>query len=549
MKKWLSLIFVVLLLAGCGQRRSPSPLPGGEAVGDAGNLWYLPCEAVESMTVRQMLETEDGLLLCGAGELKLLSREDLSVKAETPLAAGGQAYVQVLEDGVGIADPASNTVTLLTDDLRPADTLTCEAGSKIWLLSPDAATLYALSQEGLWAWDLGTGTSRELLRSRVMSVVSLTGETLFLSTVLQTDLMTRWYALELEQGSLTELTDSPMIALQEGLRPQSNGAYLRWDGQTVTQYDPDGSFVSSCTLPKSFGSPGPDFVWSETWQGWFFLARSEEDCRLMFWDPARETEGADMDLLPEPIPEGVLLPRELYDRAEELSRRFDLDIRIADRAIRSYSSYSADMLTDPEITAHALDVLEAALSAYPEGFFTQLKYNNRHAVRIELVDALAAKSDKDVSSGTSAFTGHRDRYSVVVLNAPLIQEAVLFHEVSHIIDKRLAWDARLREDALYSEEDWLALQPEGFEYAGSYTNIPEHVKKFYDSGYFVQDYACVSASEDRATVLEKAMAGEQRVFDANPHLMPKLRYYCDCIRDSFDTTGWPGVTRWEQLLP
>ena len=44
-----------------------------------------------------------------------------------------------------------------------------------------------------------------------------------------------------------------------------------------------------------------------------------------------------------------------------------------------------------------------------------------------------------------------------------------------------------------------------------------------DKSYFVQDYACVSAGEDRATMLEKAMLEERAVFAENPGLMPKLR--------------------------
>ena len=92
------------------------------------------------------------------------------------------------------------------------------------------------------------------------------------------------------------------------------------------------------------------------------------------------------------------------------------------------------------------------------------------------------------------------------------------------------------------------LLPEGFAYADSYDDVPADVKQYYSSGYFAQDYACISASEDRATMIEKAMLGEAAVFEANPHLLPKLQYYCDCIRDSFDTAGWQEILPWEQLL-
>lgn len=550
MRRLLALILAALLLTGCAPSQpihtDPPATTGSEP---QENLQQLPDEAVGSMVPRQLLGTQAGLLLCSADTLRLLSWEDLSVIAETPISASDLAYVQVLDGGISIADPERQTVTLLDNALTETTRIPCDAGTKTWLLSPDGDALYTLSHEGLRVWNLEDGTSRELLRSRMMTVASLTTERVYVGAVPETDLMIHWYALELDQGTLTELTGAPAIAIQEGLMPQSNGARLKADRHAVTQYDADGRFVSSCTLPEDVGSPGRDFIWSDSRQGWFFLTYDAEGCHLLFWDPAVPTTGEDADIQPETVPEGEILPRELYDRAEALSQRFDLDIRIADRAIRDYNSYSSEMLTDPEVTAHALDILEEALSEYPEGFFTQLKYGNRHAVRIELVDALAAKSGKDVSSTTSAFTTRLDRCSMLVLNGQQIRESVIFHEISHIVDKCLEWDSQIREDALYSEEGWMALQPEGFEYAGSYTNVPISVQKFYDSGYFVREYSCVSASEDRAMLLEKAMLGDQATFDANPHLMPKLEYYCKCIRDSFNTEGWPETTRWERLLP
>ena len=48
--------------------------------------------------------------------------------------------------------------------------------------------------------------------------------------------------------------------------------------------------------------------------------------------------------------------------------------------------------------------------------------------------------------------------------------------------------------------------------------------------------------------MEYAMMDWDWVFDTYPHIREKLDYYCRCIRDSFDTTGWPEVTRWEQPL-
>ena len=37
-------------------------------------------------------------------------------------------------------------------------------------------------------------------------------------------------------------------------------------------------------------------------------------------------------------------------------------------------------------------------------------------------------------------------------------------------------------------------------------------------------------------------------FESGTVLTKKLDYYSRCIRDAFDTEGWPAVTIWEQYL-
>ena len=58
-----------------------------------------------------------------------------------------------------------------------------------------------------------------------------------------------------------------------------------------------------------------------------------------------------------------------------------------------------------------------------------------------------------------------------------------------MIDRRLGWDARIREDALFSEEGWLSHQPEGFAYAMSYTDMPEQTHHYLETGYFDSAYS------------------------------------------------------------
>ena len=41
---------------------------------------------------------------------------------------------------------------------------------------------------------------------------------------------------------------------------------------------------------------------------------------------------------------------------------------------------------------------------------------------------------------------------------------------------------------------------------------------------------------------------ESRYFEPGSGLRAKLEYYAECIRDCFDTEGWPEVLPWEQVL-
>ena len=95
---------------------------------------------------------------------------------------------------------------------------------------------------------------------------------------------------------------------------------------------------------------------------------------------------------------------------------------------------------------------------------------------------------------------------------------------------------------------WLSLQPEGFRYAESYTDMPEQTSAFVNSGYFVREYSMTFPTEDRATLMALAMS-DSAALSGNTGMVEKMRYYAACIRDCFDTTGWPEITPWESVLP
>ena len=67
--------------------------------------------------------------------------------------------------------------------------------------------------------------------------------------------------------------------------------------------------------------------------------------------------------------------------------------------------------------------------------------------------------------------------------------------------------------------------------------------------YFVDSYSTINPTEDRARVMEYSMSDYGAwTFEDAAGLAQKLDFYCRCIRQAFDTTGWPEVVRWEQYL-
>ena len=211
-----------------------------------------------------------------------------------------------------------------------------------------------------------------------------------------------------------------------------------------------------------------------------------------------------------------------------------------------YSHYQAEAVTDPYTIRGMLRVLEQALGNYPEGFLQQLPFGTQQQIRIELVGALRGKEGMDTHPITvGGFAQECFDHYLIVFDSLSLDTQTVYHELSHVIDKHLAWDAALRPQALFSEDTWLSLQPKGFRYAYSYVEMPDEIAAFENSGYFTERYAMTFPTEDRATLMAAIISDKTLLWD-NPGMAEKMRYYAACIRDCFNTEGWPETTIWEQ---
>ncbi|WP_458461037.1 hypothetical protein [Paenibacillus sp.] len=574
-----------------------------QPIGSGNNVWYIPNEAVESPFSPTPYAFGEDLLLDSyltdydesgetieqSLELKLISLADGALIAQKTLPIGGAVIVQTYDDRICLSDSSAGMVTILDGGMNQIAQYQVEANIYAqWYVSADMKTLYCFDMSsGLYAIDLHSGARVDLISDAMQLYVCdhSSRYVVFLYTDGRTQLDTNG-CLDLETGiveatpfegalgsstsrngdlwvssnvmdmsSYTIVTSAARRTVFwkehtiSALLPQKHLLAADSHRRNLMLYHPDGTFISHCDLPKDEMSyAGTDLIWSDYWGGYFFLDYNNGEAKLIFWDIGAESSGENLQLrdMQEPsIPDGGVVDATLYDRARELSDRFGVDIRIADQCQLDYGYYTSDMEINPDYIAAALDTLDACLSNYPEGFFSQLRYGNVRSLRIELVDNPMPVDDSLAPS--AAFAQELQDHNLIVMDTYSVLPWNIYHEIAHIFDNRLTFDAGLRPDALFSEGAWLALQPEGFDYAYSYWEMPEYTRQYIDSGYFRDSYACTFPTEDRAELMEAAMCCEP-IFADNEKLREKLAFYSKCIRDCFDTTGWPTVTLWEQAL-
>ena len=569
-------------------------LEQGISLEESSNLLYIPNEAVDGMTAPEMRLLGNGLLLIDHREnqlvLKHISLEDGTLVSEGFVTATSGAKLCIGNGEIGICDRELGQITILDEQFHPLRSFDVPGEGDDWYLNSELDTLYIFfSDRGLVARGLESGEALWLVDNgfRVTPMGSANGYVIFEYTD-RADQKTYTRCLNLSPATLETLPirnsvasgtrqgenwllqskgDSRYILVQNDtsyvlscsdsvvrlLSPKRHLLTTDPSGRNLMLFESDGSLLSHCALPVSSDAiTGSDFVWSGYWEGYFFTDFMNGTNRLMFWDVNVACEGDDLQLLPsgeiqQPQP---VVEDSLYERAAQLSQRFGVDIRIAEQCSLDYTNYRAYVMTNPEYIRLALDTLENALSQYPEGFFRQLCYGSIESVRIELVEALTAKeNEQNRNYATTGFAQNMGSYHLIVLDGYEVRKPTVFHELSHVIDKRLEWDSLIREDALYSEESWMALQPEGFVYGNTYLDYAETAQLSYvESGDFVSDYSMTYPTEDRSTLMEIAMLDQTWAFEPGSGRRMKMQYYADCIRDCFDTTGWPETTQWEKVL-
>ncbi len=578
----------------------PSLMESREVASTEGSAYYLPCAALEDMSWATPFAAGDSLLFMsttydeegGSAHTQLVAMNQKTGEVVGEFSQSINSYIalQVVGNRVCLSDSAAGWLGIFDHRLTPEKEYSLSSDDGSWYLSSDLQKLYSISWDGgIRCIDLATLTEEAVLENVTdMIPTRIDDETLLISYTDVATQMAYRQMLSLATGTLEDLPlqgpyyqvqqaggiwlynhpidwmryivqsggQTRQITLENGYMMLLEGGhllYVNYDANQMKLYDGNGGYVAGCTLAGGSRADGR-WAWSDYCGGYFTVEYdSSNRGRLLFWDVSQQQVGAPLALTPyetSETAEGSLVSAQLYRRAEDLSQQYDVDIRIAELCGLDYPDFTASILTNEYNIDYALDCLETALAAFPEGFFTQLKCGDLTSIHIEIVHNLkdTRVQEGDDFSEFNGFTREMGDHRLMVLDAETMYVDTIYHEFSHMIDARLEYDALHREGALYSEAMWTELQPEGYTFPYSYGDIPDASYEAAAEGYFVSVYGSTYPTEDRATIFESAMVGYRETFWAQPVLLEKLAYYCICIRDCFDTTGWPEVTQWEEPL-
>ena len=94
----------------------------------------------------------------------------------------------------------------------------------------------------------------------------------------------------------------------------------------------------------------------------------------------------------------------------------------------------------------------------------QLQFGAITSIRIELVASLQLKDHMEDGIDAAAFAEEKHDYFLMVFDVNQLSESTFHHETAHLIDKRLEWENIVKKGTMFSEEAWLKLQPDGFDY-------------------------------------------------------------------------------------
>ncbi len=594
MKRWLTVLLVLLLLTGCGAD-SPEETTGPATTADTTPTEPDPGILLEDASVTKATkgavwaysldETDHSLLKMGEKlllrtngpdgvRLTLLAGERGAREAEVLLAGtSAETPVWAEEDRAAWYDADANSLVMLDKKLREQERIRLLDTELLSMtLDPALETLYYSKTDSLWALDLETGIFRLLRESqgRTPKILALHGDLLLCRTGENLEIIscrdghTYYTGTALQQWDGVEdawtaiYTDGPVTEYLYGLgqeaklfRPARQVQPLFYglleDGRVLTAYAgalelydmEKGQLAAAVALDglTLAGTPVANSL------GIWFLAEDGQTQLLYRWQPENSPAEAVACLSTRYTAEDpdtqALDACRTY--AESIGQTYGITVTLElpqalQRELRGQPEHQAEALYT------ALEELELVLSQFPEVFYQRVKrVTESRSFTVSLLRSITGASGETLPD----VRGHQawaegDAYILVAVGADTRQQ--LYHQLWHMAETYV-----LSRNSML--DTWDRMNPKDFAYLESYVGYEAMTE--YLSGEdraFLNSFSMTFVREDRATVMEHAMLEGMAEAFASETMQAKLQTLCQSIRHAFKLEKSEETFLWEQYL-
>lgn len=579
MKRFVSLLILLLLLSGCGSNNSET-----EPTENQGSTHTVPLTEY-NLPVREytgMATLGGNLLLYGENEMVLMSSDTKQILASTAiedLPRPESNDLQIGKKGVACYDRSSRTLYFWDNMLQFTSFM--QVQDEIMgavQLTQGWESLYYCTAEGIKVLDMSTGMSRMLKsregnwlgitgsfqddtvlqcrleledgRVRTMMILAETGETLW-----ESDSEDIWYGsgdlyfCNLQTGSSREwiygwgedqprnfwpAEEAQIIALPQGnavvtITAEDSGAVL--DFYQLTNGKRTATLTRK-TMPEIDG-----ITWVDKCV--YYI----EGSKLYCWDTKLSPVNDDAVYMthrytPADPDEKGLEDRNIQIRI--LEKIYGVNIFFWDEVIQVQpNSYDFTAEYIPEDYDAGLEALETALSKFPQELVSgSASWTENGKLNIVLVRDITAVDGTAVDGLQYLLDGN----VCIALDMSGAVEKTFYHTMGHILDIVMLSNTKL----LY---DWDKLNPSGFSYDYDYAaNLKRDGSQYLEESkrYFINTFSMSYPVEDRATILEYAMQSGNGEYFESQYMQAKLQQLSKAIRKAFGLKG-DGYT-WEQYL-
>lgn len=526
-----------------------------------------------------------------------LSGEELFVQTSIQLSfplSPEDASFQVHSSGISYYNPTNRQTVVLDTSLKEISHIAVpEELVGIPILSADLDTLYYCTTADIRAWNLETGI-RRVVKEIAHPSQSITGlhlnDMVLQCSVTDSDGTSRTLLLSTENGRLLYEGKDDLVLNTDGsnyfaMFPTGiTHALLFGEGDGKPQALIPADITASCTfLPRQRGAVTASQLSEDEIQlDYYELDSGRRRSSLLLstqYDPLSITETADgcVSLLiydtdygcetlyrwdssaasclvgdstdyvdayytaADPDYHGIVW---CQSYAEKIGSKYGIEVLVWEDAMRVQPwDYDFEIEYLVPVIRRELELLDQRLSNFPEGFL-EATASHFSSLKICLVRQLTGSAESgslDLATGIQFIDG-TDAY--IVLAAGESAEKALYHELYHVMETHILGNS-------IAFDQWSKLNPVGFEYDYDYIANAQRDGSAYlaaDTRSFVDTYSMSFPKEDRARIMEYAMAeGSEDLFTASP-LQYKLKILCEGIREAYDLEKSPETYLWEQYL-